>query len=127
MGTENQIRRGEIYYVHLDPCFGREIGGYKPRPVVVVSIEDIHQHTRIVAVIPGTTTSPKVDLANVVAIGPNVNIGLEKKTFFQCHQIRAIDQGRMTARPAGRMSPSDFRKVEAAVWTSLGWLPDHPT
>ena len=36
------VRRGEVYMVCLDPVFGREMGGFKPRPVVVVSIDDIN-------------------------------------------------------------------------------------
>ncbi len=123
MAQENQIRRGEVYSIFLDPCFGREIGGYKARPVVVVSIEVFHQRSRIVAVVPGTTTEPWSATSYVVAIDPQKNNGLTQRTFFQCHQIRAIDQGRMTRRADGRLSESDFRKVEAAVWTTLG-VPD---
>jgi mRNA-degrading endonuclease toxin of MazEF toxin-antitoxin module len=129
VGPENQIRRGEIYFVHLDPCFGREIGGYKSRPVVVVSIEAIHQKTRIVAVVPGTSTQSPFPIENVVPVDGTLANGLLPKgqtnamTFFQCHQIRAVDQGRMTSRPAGRLSEKDFRRIETAVWTSLGWIP----
>ncbi|HOX39625.1 MAG TPA: type II toxin-antitoxin system PemK/MazF family toxin [Candidatus Brocadiia bacterium] len=57
------INRGEIYYVCLDPVFGREIGGFKLRPVVVVSINDINDDTRLAVVIPGTDAANKVPLA----------------------------------------------------------------
>ncbi len=79
--AENQIQRGEVYFVHLDPVFGREVGGYKTRPVIVVSIDD---------------------------------------TFFQCHQVRAIDQGRMTSRPIGRISKVDLLRISNALIFSLG-------
>jgi hypothetical protein len=45
---ENRIARGERYFVYLDPAFGHELGGYKTRPVVVVSINDIHRKTGVV-------------------------------------------------------------------------------
>jgi mRNA-degrading endonuclease toxin of MazEF toxin-antitoxin module len=128
---ENRIQRREVYFVFLDPAFGREIGGYKQRPVVVMSINDIHQNTRVVAIVPGTTTDPKTSHPNVVRVDAQLDgsgrpvlngNGLREATFFQCHQIRAVDQGRMTSRPAGRLSEADFRKVEAAVRHSLGIL-----
>jgi len=35
------IERGHLFFVFLDPVFGKEIRGYKTRPVVVISINDI--------------------------------------------------------------------------------------
>jgi mRNA-degrading endonuclease toxin of MazEF toxin-antitoxin module len=116
--VENRISQGEIYFVHLDPTFGREIGGYKVRPVLVVSINDIHQRTRIVAVVPGTTTVSA--FPNVVRIDRTESNRLPEATYFQCHQIRAVDQGRMTSGPIGRVSRADFERVQEALRLSLG-------
>src|SRR5687767_1766657 len=107
---ENNIERGEVYFVHLDPAFGREIGGYKTRPVIVVSINDIHQQTRIVTVVPGTSTSSP-PRANVIRVEPAAENGLREPTYFQCHQVRGIDQGRMTSRRIGRVSRADFNRL----------------
>ena len=119
---ENRIGRGDIYYVHLDPAFGREIGGYKRRPVAVISIDGIHQNTRVIAVVPGTST-PSNHPNAVRVVGDRGN-GLDAKepTFFQCHQVRAIDQGRMTSPPVGRLSQNDLRRVEEGLMYSLGLL-----
>ena len=84
MERENTIQRRDIYFIYLDPSFGKEIGGYKTRPVVVVSIDDIHQKTRIVAVVPGTTTP--FSARNVVKIDPTPENRLTNTTYFQCHQ-----------------------------------------
>ena len=119
--SENRIARGELYFVHLDPTFGREIGGYKRRPVVVVSIDSIHQNTRIVGVVPGTSTPST--RPNVVRIASDQINGLEEReTFFHCQQIRAIDQGRMTSPPIGRLSQNDLRRIEDGLRYSLGLL-----
>jgi mRNA-degrading endonuclease toxin of MazEF toxin-antitoxin module len=118
---ENRISRGEIYFVYLDPAFGREIGGYKHRPVVVVSINDIHQGTRIVSIVPGTTTPYQAQ--NIVKVERTAQNRLQETTFFQCHQLRAIDQGRMTSRSIGRLSDDDFKRIEQAIRHSLG-LPE---
>jgi mRNA-degrading endonuclease toxin of MazEF toxin-antitoxin module len=116
--AENQIERGEVYWVYLDPVFGREIGGYKVRPVAVVSINDIHRNTRLVTVIPGTTTA--INRPNVVEVTPDSSNALRETTYFQCHQIRAVDQGRMTGRATGRLSKGDLQRIEAAIRTSIG-------
>lgn len=121
---ENSIERGEIYFVYFDPVFGREQGGYKERPAVVVSINDIHRKTRLVTVVPGTTTGSQH--LNVVRVDPDSNNGLREATFFQCHQVRAIDQGRMTRRAVGRLSKPDLARLERALWTALGSLPQLP-
>lgn len=119
---ENSIEQGELYFIFLDPGFGRETGGYKERPVVVVSINDIHQKTRIVAVVPGTTTpSPH---QNVIRVEPSRENGLKEPTFFQCHQIKAVDQGRMTRRHIGRVSRADFQNIQRALRHTLGLSTD---
>ena len=118
--AENRIARGELYFVHLDPVFGREMGGYKVRPVVVISIDGIHQSTRVVAVIPGTSTpSPH---ANVVKIDPDGDNRLAGVTYFQCQQVRSVDQGRMTSRAVGRLSQRDLRRIEDGLRYTLGLL-----
>lgn len=119
---ENEIQRGDVYFIFLDPGFGRELGGYKTRPVVVVSIADIHQKTRLVTVVPGTSTPSH--FGNVVEVKGDQQNGLNRSdpTYFQCHQVRAVDQGRMTAHPIGWLSRPDFERVLAALRRGLGVL-----
>ena len=113
--------RGEVYEVCLDPVFGREIGGFKLRPVLIVSINDINDRTRVVTVIPGTSTPrPGSDFRNIVTVEPDNTNGLRKPTHFQCHQIRAIERGRFTARPLGCLSRSDFARIEKALAFCMG-------
>lgn len=65
------IRRGEVYFVHLDSAFGRELGGYKTRPVVVLSINDINQKPLVVTVVPGTSyKGQQITFRNVVRVDP---------------------------------------------------------
>ena len=46
------IRRGEIYFVDLDPTRGREQAGH--RPVLVLSIDAINKLPLVVTVVVGT-------------------------------------------------------------------------
>jgi mRNA-degrading endonuclease toxin of MazEF toxin-antitoxin module len=119
------IQRGELYYVCLDPVFGREIGGFKSRPVVVVSINDISNNTRLVTVIPGTSSvwHKSKNLVNLVIVEPNEDNRLKTPTQFQCHQIRAIERGRLTGKAIGKLSREDFKKIEKSIAYSLGLPP----
>jgi len=117
------IVRGQIYFVFLDPVFGREIGGYKTRPVVVLSIQDTNEKPLPVTVVPGTTADSKpAHFPNVVLVQPTRENGLTAHTIFPCHQIRAIDQGRFTSRIIGRLYPKDLRSIEDAVKFNLGLI-----
>lgn len=113
------IRRGEIYFVFLDPVFGKEMGGYKTRPVVVVSVNGINDKPLTVTVAPGTSTEFS-GAPNLVSVKPSSMNGLPNTTVFQCHQLRALDKGRFTSRPVGRLDPKDLDSVGRAIKFSLG-------
>jgi mRNA interferase MazF len=115
------VQRGEIYFVFLDPVFGREIGGYKTRPVAVLSINDINEKPLVLTVIPGTSAEKKpIHHRNRVLVRPSLTNGLANDTIFECHQIRAIDKGRLISRPVGRLSADDLQKIEEATKYCLG-------
>jgi mRNA interferase MazF len=117
------IERGQIFFVFLDPAFGKEIGGYKTRPVVVISINDINQKRLPVIVVPDTSAGDKpVHFKNVVRVEPTGLNNLPNPTLFQCNQIRAIDQGRFTSASIGRLTSKDLNLVEDAIkYVLLGW------
>jgi mRNA-degrading endonuclease toxin of MazEF toxin-antitoxin module len=117
-----EIRRWRICDLCLDPVFGRELGGFKSRPAVVVSIDDL-LGTRIVTVVPGTSTPPRRFLKNVVHVQPDTQNGLKVPTFFQCHQIRAVEKGRILSS-AGLLSQADRRKVEDSLRYCLGLVTE---
>ena len=115
------IYRGQIYYAFLDPVFGRETGGFKMRPVVVISGNDLHDKTwSVTTVIPGTSNTRHAGVPNLVLVRRDKANGLEVDTVFQCHQLQALDKGRLTRGPVGRLSQPDLKKLEEAIRYSLG-------
>lgn len=112
------MRRGDIYFVDLDPVIGREQAGR--RPVLVLSIDDINRKPLVVTVVPGT------DGANVLRNHltsvrvPAKECGLPTETVFLCFQVRALDHGRFPPTPAGTLSPAWLAKVEATIRYCLG-------
>jgi len=109
------IKRGEIYFVDLNPTKGREQAGR--RPVLVVSSDAINRQPLVVTVVVGT------DAKNVPRDYPvNVRVaaaetGLHQDTVFLCFQIRSLDAARFqpTTGPAGRMPAVRMADVENAM------------
>jgi len=99
-------RRGEIWWVDLDPTQGSEIR--KTRPAVVVSADALNRARRTVVVVP-LSTGPRAQPPIVVAV-PSAG----SASVAACDQIRAVDKTRLT-RLAGRLSPDDLAAVEGAL------------
>lgn len=110
------IKRGDIYFVSLDPVKGREQAGY--RPVLVVSSDAINSQPLVVTVVVGT------DSKNVARDYPtNVRVtakesGLPKDTVFLCFQVRSLDRARFSeprARRVGSLSPQRLSEIANAL------------
>jgi len=110
------IKRGEIYFVSLDPVKGREQAG--KRPVLVVSSDAINSQPLVVTVVVGT------DAKNVSREYPtNVRVvakesGLPKDTVFLCFQVRSLDSSRFRephAKRAGAVPPNRMSDIEDAL------------
>lgn len=76
------IRRGEIYFVNLNPVRGREQAGN--RPVLVLSIDDINKMPLVVTVVVGTKgKNIPHDYPTNVRVSP-AESGLLMETVFMC-------------------------------------------
>lgn len=112
------VKRGEIYFVNLNPVQGREQSGQ--RPVVVISADSINRLPLVVTVVVGTKGSniPQNYPTNVrVSIAES---GLPMETVFLCFQIRSLDAVRFPQSSAGRLSDSAMKRIEDAVRYCLG-------
>lgn len=92
------VKRGEVYWVNLDPTIGTEIR--KARPGLVVSPDDMNAALSRVIVAPLTSTGQPLGCR------PEVKFG-GKKARILLDQIRAIDKKRL----AGKMG-----RIDAKVW-----------
>lgn len=106
ISAQEQVRRGEVWWVDLDPTKGSEIR--KTRPAAVLSADGLNRARRTVVVVPlstGPATRPPLVLATPSAGRDSVAV---------CDQIRAVDKARLTRRE-GRLKADDLRPVEADV------------
>ena len=107
-------RRGEIYWVALDPGQGTEIR--KTRPAVIVSNDSCNTYGSRVVVLPITS--------NVESLYPGeARIEVEgKPARVLGDQIRSVDKRRLRSR-IGRLTQSEVADVEDAVRITLGLRP----
>ena len=100
------MRRGEVWWVDLDPTRGGEIR--KKRPAVVLTANALNRARRTVVIVPlstGPEPRPPIVLATPSAGAGSVAI---------CDQLRTVDKTRLTER-AGMLSAVDLRAVAGGV------------
>ncbi len=99
-------RRGEVWWVRLEPTLGSEIG--KTRPCLVLSANILNERRRTVVVVP-LSSSPKPS--------PPILVPLEcagRPVVAVTDQIRAVAKERLHKRLA-EVSASDLLAVETGV------------
>jgi mRNA interferase MazF len=112
------IKRGEIYFVDLNPVKGREQAGH--RPVLVLSVDSINKLPLVITVVVGTKGENIArDYRTNVRVSSQES-GLPIETVFLCFQVRSLDAKRFPVQPAGKLSDEALTKVENAVRYSLG-------
>ncbi|NEO88397.1 MAG: type II toxin-antitoxin system PemK/MazF family toxin [Spirulina sp. SIO3F2] len=112
------IKRGEIYFVNLNPTKGREQAG--KHPVLVLSINKINNLPLVITVIVGTNgKNIKQDFSTNVRVTAEES-GLPVETVFLGFQVRSLDRKRFPTQAAGRLSAAKMQEVETAVRYCLG-------
>ena len=104
-------RRGEIYWVALDPAVGTEIK--KTRPAVVVSNDSCNTHGSRVVVLPVTS--------NVDSLYPGEALIRIKGQPGRAlgDQIRSLDKIRLQSR-IGSLTAEEMAAVDEALLVTLG-------
>ncbi len=107
------IRRGEIYFVDLNPIKGREQSG--KRPVLVLSNDTINKLPLVLTVVVGTKgENISRDYPTNVRV-PAVDSGLPMETVFMGFQVRSLDPNRFPSESAGKLAEVFMERVEGAV------------
>jgi mRNA interferase MazF len=112
------MRRGEVYFVDLDPVVGREQSGV--RPVVVVSIDELNAKPLVVMVVPGTSSPSGLRSRPSSVIVPAGEGGLTRDTGFLCLHVRGLDHSRFPANPVGTLSDKRMQEIALALGYCLG-------
>lgn len=99
-------RRGEVWWVRLDPTIGAEIT--KTRPCIILSTNVINERRRTVVVVPlSSSPAPSPPLLIPVRCG-------NRDAIAVMDQIRAVSKERLD-RCMGQLSPPDLEMVEEGL------------
>ncbi|MCH9019445.1 MAG: type II toxin-antitoxin system PemK/MazF family toxin [Proteobacteria bacterium] len=105
------MRRGDVYWVRLDPTEGVEIR--KTRPAIIVSNDRANRHLESVTVVPLTSSVRRVSPSQAL-----VEIeGVPGKAMID--QIRSVAKQRIVGTRIGRLTPAAMAEVEMAMRTHL--------
>ncbi len=83
------VKRGEVYWVHLDPTRGSEIK--KTRPALVISPDDMN------SALPRVIVAPLTSKGQPLGCRPKVRFK-GKRARILLDQIRAVDKQRLGER-----------------------------
>ena len=110
------IRRGDLFWVDLNPVKGSEQAGR--RPVVVIQNDVGNEAAPTVIVAPLTTKSFTKPYPINVHV-PRGVAGLKDNSTVLLSQIRTIDKSRLDQR-IGHLPPTCLKQVDQAICISLG-------
>ena len=109
-------KRGEVWWVDLDPVRGHEQG--RTRPCLVVSMDEFNAIPHgLCWVAPITSNLTRHSFT--VEVRPPEG-GLKNRSMILCHQLRTISIDRL-ARRGGRVSDRTLKDVLAPVGLILGF------
>lgn len=104
-------KRGEIYWINLDPTVGTEMR--KSRPSIVVSNDIANRRYQQVTVLPLTSKKTRRVEPFQVFI-PREESGLNKDSKALAEQIRTISKLRLK-KLAGMVSQDTLEKIDKAI------------
>ena len=108
-------RRGEVYWVRLDPVVGSEQGGTRPALVVQNDVGNERAPTTIVA--PITSRLPAREYPFQVRL-PEDLLGKTRRGLLRADPDRR--QGQALPEPLAALPPGLMRQVDRALMVALG-------
>ena len=112
----DELARGAVVLVRLDPAGGSEIR--RTRPAVVVSNDVACRCDAVVQIVP-ITTLPERALRPYEARVASGESGLERPSRAVANQIRTVARERITTR-LGAATPEEMHDLDRALAVQLG-------
>ena len=109
-------KRGEIWWVRLDPAVGVETA--KTRACLILQNNAGNRASNITTIAPFLA---RKNYAFVVNVLPSEQNGLDKERGLHFNQIRSIDRSRLASK-IGKIEDLYWSKIEQAIAIQLGFF-----
>ena len=112
----NELRRGDVVRVRLDPTEGSEQAG--ERPALILSLDTVNQHSPVIIV--AAITSKRTDRVfafEALLDPPEGGLSLRSKVMLM--QLRSVNKTRLLGY-YGRASDAAMRQVDQALRVAVG-------
>jgi mRNA-degrading endonuclease toxin of MazEF toxin-antitoxin module len=103
-------KRGEVYLVQLD----------KPRPALVLSVNQLNRHAFDVCVV-GITTKEHIKFSMRVLLRAGDG-GLTFDCWAKCDQVTTLPKSHLRYPPLGFLHPQSLSQIEEQVRVALGLI-----
>jgi len=110
-------KRGEVWWVNLDPIKGHELGGH--RPCLIVSVDEFNRIPHGLVWAAPITSNVHFKHSFTVAAKSGAG-GLKVDSLILCHQLRTISTDRL-ARRAGTLPDELLAEVKKRLALVLGF------
>ena len=111
-----KIKRGEIWFVRLDPAEGSETR--KTRPCLVIQNDIGNEYSDTTVVVPFLSTG---DYPFIVNVEPTTANGLDRKRGLNLSKIRACSISRFNNK-IGSIENKYWSAIEQALLAECGFL-----
>ena len=108
-------RRGEVFWVELNPVVGAETGKTRPALVIQNDVGNAHAETTIIATIASAVATRGYPF--LVPLPPGT---LSKQSLVNCAHVRTVDLERLKGAAIARLTPETMVAVDEALRMSLG-------
>lgn len=110
------MKRGEVYYVALDPTIGVE--KQKTRPCVIVRrdmVDEVSEERNPLTIVVPLNDAKGREGNTLNAFVPRGTAGTVKDSLVVCSQIRAVDKRRFAGDKVGELPPKIMRQVDRGL------------
>ena len=105
------LKRGEIWWIDLEPTRGSEIK--KTRPGAILTVDALNKARRTVVIVPlSSSAQPRPP---IVVTTPSAG----KLSVAVCDQVRAVDKDRLVKK-IGELSKADLAAISSGMKIILG-------
>jgi mRNA interferase MazF len=120
MGIINQLLRGDVYLVNLDPIVGKEIG--KARQAVIIQNDIGNKFSPFTIIAPITSVKEITKPLPIMIFLGKGESGLNEESYVDCGQIRTVDKDRRLITKFGSLNKTKMLEIDKALKISLALL-----